>query len=283
MIPAFGLLAAAILAAWWPRPDGRWPPWWAPLLVAAVVTGGLSGLLDARGVLAVAALWAACEAATRAGNRAVRIACTAAAVALALVLYAHVLPGFTPAVVAADMRLSLASAEMTLRLNLDKGIAGLLLLACWCQRAPWNEVPRRALVGLLHGLVTAIVVIAFAWAVGAVRPDAKWPAIAPAWMFANAFLTCMPEESLFRGMLQQGLTRVLGARRSAAWWPVAASSLLFGAVHAGGGVPLFVAATLAGVGYGLAYRKAGIEAAIVAHFTLNAVHFLGFTYPYAAR
>ncbi|MBZ8143944.1 hypothetical protein CLD22_29635 [Rubrivivax gelatinosus] len=102
-------------------------------------------------------------------------------------------------------------------------------------------------------------------------------------MFANVFLTCVMEEALFRGMLQQGLTRVLGSRASAAWLPVLVASLLFGAVHAGGGVLLFVAATLAGVGYGLAYRRAGIEAAIVAHLALNAVHFLGFTYPYAAR
>ena len=45
-----------------------------------------------------------------------------------------------------------------------------------------------------------------------------------------------------------------------------------------------VVAMIAGVGYGVAYAITGrVEAAIVAHFTLNSIHFLGFTYPYAVR
>ena len=41
-----------------------------------------------------------------------------------------------------------------------------------------------------------------------------------------------------------------------------------------------LAATLAGVGYGVAYQRTRrIEAAMVVHFALNAVHLLLFTYP----
>ncbi|MBZ8143969.1 hypothetical protein CLD22_29770, partial [Rubrivivax gelatinosus] len=142
MTPAFALLAAAILATWLPRSEGRGLQWWMPLLVAAAIAGVFGGLLDARGMLAVAALWLACELARRPVPQAVRVACTAAAIGLALVFSAHVLPGSVPKVVATDIQLSAASAPMTLRLNLDKGIAGLLLLAYWCRRAPWKEVPR---------------------------------------------------------------------------------------------------------------------------------------------
>jgi uncharacterized protein len=40
------------------------------------------------------------------------------------------------------------------------------------------------------------------------------------------------------------------------------------------------ATTLAGLGYALAFRASGrIEMAILAHFSLNAVHFLLLTYP----
>jgi membrane protease YdiL (CAAX protease family) len=40
-------------------------------------------------------------------------------------------------------------------------------------------------------------------------------------------------------------------------------------------------AGVAGVGYGLAYQMTGgrLEASMAAHFTLNTVHFLLFTYP----
>jgi hypothetical protein len=66
--------------------------------------------------------------------------------------------------------------------------------------------------------------------------------------------------------------------------PIAVTSVLFGLVHFAGGPLLIGAATLAGVGYGIAYaRTRRIEAAVLAHFSLNAIHFLGFTYPYAVR
>lgn len=44
-------------------------------------------------------------------------------------------------------------------------------------------------------------------------------------------------------------------------------------------------ATVAGAGYGWAYQRAGgrIEASILTHFALNAVHFFFFTYPALAR
>jgi len=41
-------------------------------------------------------------------------------------------------------------------------------------------------------------------------------------------------------------------------------------------------ATLAGIGYGLAYRFGGLAAAIAKHFGLNLLHFGLFTYPMLA-
>ena len=60
--------------------------------------------------------------------------------------------------------------------------------------------------------------------------------------------------------------------------------MLFGLAHAGGGLVLIVVAALAGIGYGLAYAATRrLEASVAAHFTLNSLHFLAFTYPYAVR
>jgi membrane protease YdiL (CAAX protease family) len=64
---------------------------------------------------------------------------------------------------------------------------------------------------------------------------------------------------------------------------IVASALLFGLAHLGGGWKFALAATLAGVGYGIAYhRTQRVEAAMAVHFGLNALHFLFFTYPAVA-
>ena len=103
-------------------------------------------------------------------------------------------------------------------------------------------------------------------------------------MAINLLLTCVFEEALFRGVIQDRLARMVADRPRWTWLPLSTASLLFGLAHAGGGPVLIVVASIAGVGYGLAYAITGrIEAAIVAHFTLNSIHFLGFTYPYAVR
>ena len=43
-------------------------------------------------------------------------------------------------------------------------------------------------------------------------------------------------------------------------------------------------ATVAGLGYSIAYAATRrVEAAVLAHFAVNATQFLGFTYPYLVR
>ena len=131
--------------------------------------------------------------------------------------------------------------------------------------------------------------VALAMAVGPIRYDPKLPAIAAAWMGVNLMLTCIFEETLFRGVIQHRLSSLVVRRPRWNWlplnWlPVFAASVLFGLAHAGGGPVLVAVAAIAGLGYGIAYAITGrVEAAIVAHFTLNSIHFFGFTYPYAVR
>lgn len=72
--------------------------------------------------------------------------------------------------------------------------------------------------------------------------------------------------------------------RNLHWLAITVSSVLFGLAHFAGGVSYVVLATIAGVGYSLAYaRTRRIESAVVTHFGVNAVHFFGFTYPHLAR
>jgi membrane protease YdiL (CAAX protease family) len=124
--------------------------------------------------------------------------------------------------------------------------------------------------------------MAFATGAGLVRPDVKLPQVTLMFLAVNLFFTVVAEEAFFRGFLQARLASALGGVRHGQWIAVAGSALLFGAAHLAGG-PLYAAlAFIAGIGYAVAYQRTQrVEAAIVVHIALNAVHFIAFTYPYA--
>ncbi len=95
------------------------------------------------------------------------------------------------------------------------------------------------------------------------------------------FLTvALPEELFFRGILLHGLDRTLRSRG----WALALSSLAFGLMHwnnagdLGTKIAYVVLATLAGVFYGLAYRRSGnnLLAAALTHTLVDLIWRFGF-------
>ncbi len=124
--------------------------------------------------------------------------------------------------------------------------------------------------------------IAIGLAAGYSRMDFKLPAYTPVFLVSNLLFTCVAEEAFFRGFLQHRFAQYLERKHMKYCGPVALSfcAVLFGVVHSGGG-PWYVAlATFAGLGYGYAYlRTQRVEASILVHFSVNTVHFIGFTYP----
>ncbi|KVG03699.1 CPBP family intramembrane glutamic endopeptidase [Burkholderia vietnamiensis] len=213
---------------------------------------------------------------------AVRIAAHLVFAALAIALSLHLIPGFHNPRVIAPTRFTPDAVPFTMYLNFDKPLVGLWLL--WT--LPWvaPEVPlRRALrVGAMAAVGTAAACLAGALAFGMVGWAPKWPASGWLWLVNNVLLATLAEEALFRGYVQGGLTRALGRFRWGPWAALAVGALLFGAAHAAGGWPWIVLGTLAGVGYGLAWRRGGLVAAALAHAGLNAIHFGLFTYPMLA-
>lgn len=283
---SYFLLGVAILATWAPPSvaNGLAARWgWQALLALALAAALAEGQVTWVGAVPVTVLWAMAVWYESASSPSLRTACAWGAAVLAVALATHRLPGFSPLLIA-DTQLSPASVPMTLRAHLDKGMAGLILLAVFTRRSTtFSGIARSVAVGLGVGLATAAIVIGPVALSGAVRLDPKLPAIALQWMAVNLFLTCVLEEALFRGLLQDRLARKLAGRRWGAWIALAVASLLFGLVHAGGGPLLILAAAAAGAGYGTAYKLTGrMEAPLIAHFALNTVHFLGFTYPYVA-
>jgi len=198
------------------------------------------------------------------------------AVALAL----HRLPGFDNARVIDAVRLSADAIPFSLSLNLDKPLIGFwLLLAC-----PWIVmIPRpRPRIAALAALLSGVTCLGAAWLSGVVDGALKWPPQAWLWAANNLLLVSLVEEALFRGYLQGGLQRLLAPWPHADNLALALAATLFGLAHVGGGWPWVALATLAGVGYGLAWRHGGLPAAVLAHFGLNLAHFALFTYPLKA-
>lgn len=280
----FATLALAMVLVWAPRVSRwRWARlvWLAPFCVALVLIQDT--LVTSRGLAAIFVLTTACRYGDEAPDGALRGFALAVMLATSAALLAHLAPGFSNPRVLDGVRLSADAAPYTKYLNLDKGIAGLLLVAMHAHTRAIRPVPREVLPRAIAGFAgLAAVVMGLTMAAGFAHWDPKLPEWWPVWLFSMVFLTALPEEAFFRHVVQGGLHTWLGpeARRGAHWLPIAASGVLFGLAHLAGGWTYVALATVAGLGYAWIYAITGsLLAAVLAHTGLNALHFLWFTYP----
>jgi membrane protease YdiL (CAAX protease family) len=273
---AIGGLLATVVALWI-------RPWWLWLLPLAVAIAGgyTAGILSGPAGLAVLLLAVALRL-FRGRTGWARTAAATAAVAVSLLLALHLVPGFDNPIVIRDAVLSPGAVGYTQYANFDKGLAGAVMvatlgLAGLRSMGGWIAALRQA--GPIV-LVTMAVAMAASLALGFVRFDPRWTPLFGVWAPINLLLTCVAEEAFFRGFLQREIARDLEGRRYGAAVAVAASGLSFGLAHAAGGWRYVLLATLAGTGYALAFARSGrFEMAVLAHFAVNATHFLLFTYP----
>jgi uncharacterized protein len=200
-------------------------------------------------------------------------------VVLAVALTLHWLPGFHNPRVIGPERFTPDAVPFTMYLNFDKPLVGFWLMWVLPWLRPDASCGRSVRVGLVAALVTSAACLTFALTLGMVGWAPKWPALGWLWLLNNALLVTFAEEALFRGYLQGGLERLLAAVRGGRAIALALAAVAFGAAHLAGGWPWAVLGTVAGVGYGLAYRHGGLRAAVLAHLGLNVIHFTLFTYP----
>ncbi|MCH7371549.1 CPBP family intramembrane glutamic endopeptidase [Aeromonas sp. MR16] len=195
----------------------------------------------------------------------------------AIALTLHLVPGFDNLRVLDRVQAGPASVPFSLYLNLDKPLIFFGLLLAWPtllgQGGPIRWRPLALLILPLAALLLA------AWQLGALKPELGLPHWW--WLFAlnNLLFTCVAEEALFRGFIQQAI-----AKRRQIWVGILIASLLFGAAHLAGGPLLMLFAALAGACYGLAFLWSGrLSVAILLHFLFNFAHLAFFTYPLASR
>ncbi|WP_393935043.1 CPBP family intramembrane glutamic endopeptidase [Aeromonas rivipollensis] len=195
----------------------------------------------------------------------------------AMALTLHLVPGFDNLKVLDRVQAGPASVLFTLYLNLDKPLIFFGLLLAWpALLGPGGTMRWRPLALLILPLAALLIT---AWQLGALKPEVGLPHWWWLFAFNNLLFTCVAEEALFRGFIQQGV-----ASRSKPWLGLLVASLLFGAAHLAGGPLLVMFAALAGACYGLAFQLSGrLSVAILLHFLFNFAHLALFTYPLASR
>lgn len=280
-MPSQGLLlvlwGAAFASLWFPAPRLR-----TGLSAGAIVLILLLGLTE--GYLTTWALpWAAALLGLAHAARYPRWRLPALGLlgALVLALGFGLLPGFVPVQFGEAMPVKPDSAPYALGFRMDKALAGFAVLALVLRaeaRPDWRRIGVSTATALALTLplvfVPGLGLGHVLWVPG--LPDVQWLAI---WAATTLLFAAAVEEALFRGVLQRWLAAHLGVPAA-----VLGAAVLFGLAHFGGGVGYVLLATLAGIGYGLAYQISGqrLAAAILSHFALNLVHVVFFSYPAVA-
>lgn len=183
--------------------------------------------------------------------------------------------------VVASMTISPDAIPYSMYLNFDKSLIGLFFI-CFSAYSLANGGRWRSTLkkGLIVGVVATLALMPLAIYLGYVHYDFKFTDFFYLWAAHNLFFTCFAEEALFRGMIQRFFQFRLQNVRHGRWIAIIIGALLFGAAHYPGGLKYVLLASVAGLFYGYAFMKTEkIEASILAHFMVNTVHFVFFTYP----
>ena len=193
----------------------------------------------------------------------------------------HTLPGFHNLKITEQLYVSSNGLPLNLYMNIDKAFMGIFIIGFTHPRInQWQQFVDMIKQAWPLWVITLLISLSTALALGFVRFDPKLPAEFPIWFLTNLFFTCLAEEAFFRGFIQKNLNLSLCRLKSSSLISIPISGILFGLAHNAGGWKYILLATVSGIGYGATYHKTQrIEASIIAHSLLNTCHFLFFTYP----
>ena len=247
-----------------------------------VVLGYLNNLVEIKGLLSVMILVIALEFYRNNGKYA--LPSFIVIFVLGLMYGLHLVPGFSGLEFIDSFRLTEKSASFDIWYSFDKINFGILFTFF---------ILRKELISSVSDLLLAVksVILWMPLSIGFVyflaivmqysQVDLSFHSVFIPWAVKNLFFTVLAEEVFFRGLIQRELSLRFSDRSN--YLPVIVAAVLFGVAHFAGGIQYIFLSTIAGLIYGYCYKISGkIEMAILAHFTLNSIHFLFFAYPHSA-
>ena len=272
-------LCVTSLAAWLGRRRAALGAGMVALLLA-YTDGAVNGL----GVAALGAYAAVCllmRSCAERGRRGLLLAWAQWLGAAALLV--EVVPGFRGGIWDEPLIIKPDAVGFVPGYNVDLVLAASMALglgtAPWARRAgrlTWAALRRAA----WPTCWVIAVLLPIAFLAGHIRFEPMVHPLLPLFVVHNLLLVAVPEEVLFRGMLPEVLQRSLPAAWATPALVSTLAALVFGLGHLGGGPAYAFLSFLAGLGYAAAAQRAGgLAGSILAHTTVNVVHFVAFTYP----
>jgi len=277
---AYFFLFITVILLWAPKYK-KIPAWWAGLILA-IIFGFFSHRLHFLALIPVSLLMLSAYLLRH--DQLTILTRVLVAIVLFVIgvgLEAHLFPGFNNLRVINHVQYSPDAIPFTLYLNFDKTLVGIVILGFLhtliATKEEWLILFKATLP---RACIVIIVVACLSFILQFVRFDPKFPLSFFIWAITNLLFVCVAEEGFFRGFIQKYLCLLLKRVKWRNLIAVLIASILFGLAHYKGGTKYMILASVAGLGYGWVYFKTKrIEASIVTHFSLNAIHFLFFTYP----
>ena len=199
-------------------------------------------------------------------------------IGLIFTYYAHIIPGFRNFVFIDAIKFSPDAAVYRKYINLDKVMLAIIIILAsgtlLKSKNNWTYIFSNVLYYLIP---TVLVLLGGLYLTNYAHFSLKWSPIFWTWLPLNLLLVCFSEEVVLRGFLLKEMEKWFNNKYCA----LILSSLFFGALHYSGGPVLMGLATVASLFYGHIYQKTNcLEASILLHFLINAIHIIFFTYPY---
>lgn len=277
---AYFTLLMGILSLW----IKKTPLLWGSFMVVSLIFAKKSGIINWIAFAPLAAMFAAVW--VYSGSKGLlRTFSFLATLALGIALCSHSFSGFHNAALL-QSHISPDAVAYTLWVNYDTAFAGLILVTVAIplihSKKQWKGV---CAIALLWSILCVVLLQTLAVQFHLIHWDPKLPPMFFAWFLINLFFVTIPEEALFRGVLQKQLEEWLGNSWLRQSLSILLTSALFTAMHlawiANG--PFLGLVFLAGILYGAVYQYTKmIESSILTHFIVNSVHFFLFTYPILA-
>ncbi len=271
------LLSASIISLWFKKK----PLIFGSLLCVAILFALLAHRLQWPVLFFIAFFAGVNYLAFNITQRSVRILSSIIVLICSILLWLHQIPGFSNWLIAKNLFISIDAIPFTLFLNFDKPLIGLFILGF--SSIPllktWPEWIKMLKKTIPIALIGSLIIAGIAYVIGYIKFEPKVNTFFIIWALNNLLFVCIAEEVLFRWWIQNSLSEFLKRYRYGSYLALLLASLLFGIIH-NGGFAYIILASIAGLLYGFVYQKTkSVEASIVTHFLVNAIHFIGFTYP----